>query len=177
VHAKAKLTTSAPQAALRQGGFFLIEALIAILIFSLGVLGLVAMGGAAIAAQSDAQYRTEAAALADEIASKISLNVDRLNAGNAYADTTASIAATLAPFQHQPNGLNCAFNGGASADPVVLAWVTKVHSPGTGLPGATATSQQIRIDTANFNRISVTICWQAPQDKAVRQHTLITYVN
>jgi len=75
-----------------QGGFFLIEALVAILIFSLGVLGLVAMGSAAIAAQSDAQYRTEAAALADEIASKISLNVDRLNAGNAYANTTASVA-------------------------------------------------------------------------------------
>jgi len=160
-----------------QGGFFLIEALIAILIFSLGVLGLVAMGGAAIAAQSDAQYRTEAAALADEIASKISLNVDRYNAANAYASTAASIAATIAPFEHQPNGANCAFSGPASADQSVLDWVTKVTSAGTGLPGATATSQQIKIDTANFNRISVTICWQAPQDRAVRQHTLITYVN
>lgn len=172
-----KTTTPLRTSAARQGGFFLIEALIAILIFSLGVLGLVAMGGAAIAAQSDAQYRTEAAALADEIASKISLNVDRLNAANAYPSTAASIAATLAPYQHQPNGVNCAFNGGASADPVVQAWVTKVTSPGTGLPGATATSQQIKINTANFNRISVTICWQAPQDRAVRQHTLVTYVN
>ena len=160
-----------------QGGFFLIEALIAILIFSLGVLGLVAMGGAAIAAQSDAQYRTEAAALPDEIASKISLNVDRYNAANAYASTAASIAATLAPFVHQPNGANCAFSGPASTDQAVVDWVTKVTTAGSGLPGATATSQQIKIDTANFNRISVTICWQAPQDKAVRQHTLITYVN
>jgi type IV pilus assembly protein PilV len=175
VHVKPSNTV--PASAMRQGGFFLIEALIAILIFSLGVLGLVAMGGAAIAAQSDAQYRTEAAALADEIASKISLNVDRLNAGNAYASPAASIAATLAPFQHQANGVNCAFNGDVSIDPVVQAWVTKVTTPGSGLPGATATSQQIRIDTANFNRISVTICWQAPQDRAVRQHTLITYVN
>jgi len=175
VHAKP--STIVPVAAMRQGGFFLIEALIAILIFSLGVLGLVAMGGAAIAAQSDAQYRTEAAALADEIASKISLNVDRLNAGNAYPSTAASIAATLAPYQHQPNGVNCAFNGAVWTDPVVQAWVAKVTSPGTGLPGATATSQQIAINTANFNRISVTICWQAPQDRAVRQHTLITYVN
>jgi len=162
-----------------QRGFFLIEALIAILIFSLGVLGLVAMGGAAIAAQSDAQYRTEAAALADEIASKISLNVDRYNTANLYPNTAASIAATLAPFEHQPGGNNCAFTGAASADPVVQAWVTKISSAG-GLPGATDTSQQIRILTTNagdFNRVSVTICWQAPSDRAVRQHTLITYVN
>ena len=162
----------------RERGFFLIEALIAILIFSLGVLGLVAMGSAAIAAQSDAQYRTEAAALADEIASKISLNVDR-NLTNAYADTTAAIAATIVPFEHQTGGGNCAFNGNASVNPIVTAWVAKVSGPG-GLPGATAGSQQIRILTTtagDFNRVAVTICWQAPTDKAMRQHTLVTYVN
>jgi type IV pilus modification protein PilV len=165
----------------RQGGFFLIEALIAILIFSLGVLGLVAMGGAAIAAQSDAQYRTQAAALADEIASTISLNVDRYNTANLYPNTTASIAATLAPFAHQPNGVGCAFNGPASTDPKVVAWAAKVIDPSQGgLPGAVAAGQQIQILTTtagNFNRVAVTICWQAPNDKAVRQHTLITYVN
>jgi len=61
----------------------------------------------------------------------------------------------------------------------VTAWVAKVSGAG-GLPGATATSQQIRIlttDAGDFNRVAVTICWQAPTDKAVRQHTLITYVN
>ena len=42
-----------------QGGFFLIEAMVAILIFALGILGLVAMGGTAVSSQSDAQYRTE----------------------------------------------------------------------------------------------------------------------
>ena len=44
----------------RQRGFFLIEAMVAMLIFALGILGLVAMGGTAVASQSDAQYRTEA---------------------------------------------------------------------------------------------------------------------
>ena len=91
-----------------QQGFFLLEALIAILIFSLGVLGMVAMGGAAIAAQSDAQYRTDAANLANDIISTISLNVDRT--------TAATIAASLDPYQHQPGGANCAFNGPASAN-------------------------------------------------------------
>jgi type IV pilus assembly protein PilV len=158
-----------------QQGFFLLEALIAILIFSLGILGMVAMGGAAITATADAQSRTDAARLADEIASKISLNVDRTS--------VATIAASLDPFQHQPGGANCAFTGNASANNMVLNWVDEVRTVGPGLPGlpgASATSQQIRIDTTaagGFNRVSVTICWQAPSDKAVRQHTLVTYIN
>ncbi|MGZ5716211.1 MAG: type IV pilus modification PilV family protein, partial [Caldimonas sp.] len=62
-----------------QQGVMLIEALIAILIFSLGILGMVAMGGVAIAAQSDAQYRTEAANYANEIASQIALDMAQNN--------------------------------------------------------------------------------------------------
>ena len=42
--------------------------MVAILIFALGILGLVAMGGTAVTTQSDAQYRTEASSLADAIA-------------------------------------------------------------------------------------------------------------
>ncbi len=41
-----------------KAGLFLLEALIAILVFSLGILGMIAMGGAAIASQSDAQNRS-----------------------------------------------------------------------------------------------------------------------
>ena len=76
-----------------QGGFFLIEAMVAILIFSLGILGLVAMGGTAVSSQSDAQYRTEASSLADAIAGQIALGVDRTNAAAmpaSLADVRAS---------------------------------------------------------------------------------------
>src|SRR5436190_20093293 len=78
-----------------QGGFFLIEAMVAILIFALGILGLVAMGGTAVSSQSDAQYRTEAAGLADSIASEIALNITRVD--------ESTKAATLAAFAHQPS--------------------------------------------------------------------------
>src|SRR5436190_10013246 len=60
-----------------QRGFFLIEAMVAILIFALGILGLVAMGGTAVSSQSDAQYRTEASSLADAIAAQIALGIVR----------------------------------------------------------------------------------------------------
>src|SRR3990167_3668994 len=61
-----------------QRGVFLIEALLGILIFSLGILSLVAMQTAAVSAQSDARYRIDAANLADQIISEISLNVNSL---------------------------------------------------------------------------------------------------
>lgn len=156
-------------------GFFLLEALIAILIFSLGILGMVGMGGAAIAAQSDAQYRTEAANFANEIASQIALNVDRSN-----------LATSLPEFAHQPvDGGYCVFGGGASTQVPVINWVDKVRGAvaGTpGLPGATLTSQQIQVDTSptGHNKVTITICWQPPSTIVagpMRRHMLVTYVN
>ena len=55
---------SAPRAPRRQRGSYLLEALIAILIFSFGVLGLIGLLGSSIRITNDARYRTEAANLA-----------------------------------------------------------------------------------------------------------------
>jgi type IV pilus assembly protein PilV len=158
----------------QQRGFFLIEALIAILIFSLGILGMVGMGGTAIAAQSDARYRTDAAKLANDIASHIQLNVDRTS--------LAALQASLNAYQHQPGGGNCSFSGAPSTDVGLLAWLNEVVTVGPGLPGlpgTTAATQQVLVDTsaAAFNRVQITICWRAPTDTALRTHTLVTYVN
>jgi type IV pilus assembly protein PilV len=55
---------SAHNATGRQTGSYLLEALIAILIFSFGVLGLVGLLGSSIRITNDARYRSEAANLA-----------------------------------------------------------------------------------------------------------------
>ena len=152
-------------------GVFLLEALIAILIFSLGLLGLVAMSAVAISAQSDAQYRAEAAKFANEILSEIWVNVDRTNA--------PSVVVSLATFVHQSTGTACPFAGAVSASPLVTNWQARVLAT-SGLPGASAAGQQILVDTTagtGFNRVTVTVCWQAPQDRAPRRHLAIGYVN
>jgi type IV pilus assembly protein PilV len=158
----------------QQQGFLLIEGLIAILIFSLGVLGLVAMGSKAIAAQSDAQYRTFAAQLADEIAGKIAVGVDRTNDG-------VNIPTSLAAYQHLPSGTCVAgLSGAASTNAEVTAWVARASTPGPGLPGlpgAATASQQIKVPAGSMNEVDITVCWQAPSDTAPRQLTLVTYVN
>ena len=158
----------------QQQGFFLIEALIAILIFSLGILGMISMGGVAIAAQADARFRTDAANLANDIASTIRLNVDRTD--------PVTQQASLNAFQHRPGGADCAFTGAPSADAALLNWLNRVVTVGPGLPGlpgTSATTQQVLVDTtaAGHNRVQITVCWQAPSDRAMRRHVLVTYVN
>jgi type IV pilus assembly protein PilV len=60
-----------------QSGVVLLEALIGILIFSMGILAMVALGATAATVQADAQYRTEAMNLAERISSAIWTGVDR----------------------------------------------------------------------------------------------------
>jgi type IV pilus assembly protein PilV len=160
-----------------QSGVFLLEALIAILIFSLGILGMVAMGGTAIASQSDAQFRTEAANFASEIASKIALNVDRAN------------PASVTNFAHLPvPGGYCNFAGSASTNAVVLDWIDRVRGAVAGvpgLPGATNVSESIAVDTtpgSGFNRVTITVCWKPPSTNATplapwHRHVLVSYIN
>ena len=165
-----------------QAGFFLIEAMVAILIFALGILGLVAMGGTAVSSQSDAQYRTEASSLADAIAGEIALGINR-------AAGDAGKAASLAAFAHQPSPTPdtvpapCAFSGTAinpATAPAVAALLDRAANAAgvPGLPGATAANQQIFIDGAGpFSRVVITLCWKTASDSAWRRHTVVTYVN
>ena len=164
-----------------QAGFFLIEAMVAILIFALGILGLVAMGGTAVSSQSDAQYRTEASSLADAIAGEVALGLDRTSEANK--------AASLLNFAHQANPAPsdvppaCSFSGtpiNAGTAPGVATLLSRAANlgPGLGLPGATTANQQIFVDApGNFNRIVITLCWKTASDSAWRRHTLVTYVN
>jgi type IV pilus assembly protein PilV len=70
-----------------QRGVMLLEALIAILIFSLGILALVGLQAASIQNTTDAKYRTDAMFLANQIVGQ--MWVDRTNLAD-YADGTNS---------------------------------------------------------------------------------------
>ncbi len=155
-----------------QSGMVIIEVLIAILIFSLGVLGMVGINALAVSSQSDAQYRADANKFATDIINQMWVGVDR--------STTTTLSDSLVAFKHQASGATCAFNGDASESDVVTHWVGTVLSPGTGLPGATAAMQQIDVaDTGSggINEVTVTLCWQAPTDNAVRKHVMKAVIN
>ena len=76
-----------------QQGVMLIEALIAILLFSTGILAMIAMQGLAISYSADAKYRSDAAFFANELFGQIW--VDRGNLVNyVYPGGTAPALAT-----------------------------------------------------------------------------------
>jgi len=68
----------------RQSGFTLVEVLVALVIMSVGMLGIAALYLEGLRAGRTAQYRTTAVTLAADMADRIRANVD---AGAAYAGT------------------------------------------------------------------------------------------
>jgi type IV pilus assembly protein PilV len=147
----------------------LIESMVAILIFSMGILALVGMYATATTRTSDSQYRVEAANFANRILGQIWANVDR--------STDATLTNTLLAFQHRPGGGGCAFSGNPSANAAVTQWVNDITATGTGLPGADNAMQQILVDTANANRVTVTVCWRAPSDTVTHRHVVVANIN
>lgn len=162
----------------KQHGVMLIEALVGILIFAIGILALIAMQTMAIRATQDARYRTDAVNYANDLLSQILVSVDRTNPG--------SLQASLAAFQHQPTiAANCSYSGGASASAVVTNWAQLVTGtsaltppPRLPLPGTSGTMVQVLVNTAAgaYNTVAITVCWKAPDDPVARKHVLISYV-
>lgn len=147
----------------RQRGSALLEALVAILLFSVGVLALVALQAVSIKNSADAKYRSDASYLANQIVAQIW--VDRSN---------------IDRYAHYPSGPQCAFTGSASAD--VSPWVTPVTAWATQamdlLPGTASNKTQIVVNTVGSTKqVKVTVCWKSPQETTTHNFTLTAQVN
>lgn len=69
-----------------QNGYLLVEVLVSVLLFSLGLLGLVGVQASSIATVSEARLRSDAVLAANEVVGR--MWVDRLNLAS-YAGTTS----------------------------------------------------------------------------------------
>lgn len=163
----------------RQGGFTIIESLVAALLFVLGVLSLVTALARTTNYNNDAQFR----AIAAQEATRLLNEMWGLTAGGA---TPADVATALAGFQYQDAAgavlPACNFAGGQTAtalNPLVTAWVDRLTSPPAGtvapLPGVTAAMQQIVVGPNNA--VTVTLCWQGPKDEVPRQYVQTGFIN
>lgn len=137
-----------------QRGYLLIEGLISILIFSVGILAIFGLQAASIKNSSDAKYRADASFLANQIV------------GYMWGDR-----GNLAAYAHYASGSACSPSGTASTNSNVTGWLTEV---GTSLPGAVTTKQQIIVNT---NTVTVTVCWKSPQDSGYHPYTAIAQIN
>lgn len=172
----------------RQDGVMLLEVLVSIVIFSIGILAMISMQAASVAAQADAQYRVEAGRLVEQLIANIRISV-------AHDATTGAVdTANLDTFAHRAPTLpstvtTCPFGNTAnSTNTIVTDWIAAVRGVdgadnpivGKGLPGnSNDTTQEIVVDhsTDGVNQVRVTVCWKAPGDNTYHMHRVFAYVD
>lgn len=138
---------SARNAPGRQTGSYLLEALIAMLIFAFGVLGLIGLLGSSIRVTNDARYRSEAANLASAmIADMWTMTSDQM-------DTQFGSGGTkLTAWQKKAEDLLPS---------------AKTYPPTVDL--ANGLSSESRT-------VVVTVFWQMPGDKELHQHLMTAQI-
>jgi len=115
-----------------QGGVALIEALISILIFAFGVLGLMGLEARAINFSVDAEDRNRAAVFANEVASTLWLS-GSITAGASAANITAwnlSVNVANAPQTGLVGGAITVIpvTGTTNAADIVITWTPQAHA-------------------------------------------------
>lgn len=142
-----------------QAGVMLLEALVAILIFSVGILGIVKLQATSIQQSSAAEYRTIASMMANDVISQmwvsdktpatLKTNFESASGGTAYTQWQSQVIASGLP------GVSATQN-----TPTIA--ITSVAAGGTG---GTASSQAV-----------VTVFWKAPHEADVRRFTAIAQI-
>lgn len=132
-----------------QQGAVVLEALISILIFSIGILAIIGLQAASIKNSTAAKYRTEASLLANRI----------------IGDMWVGDKSTAA--------LQTSFNSPAGAG--YTAWADTVAQTLPGVSGVPANAPTVTVD-AN-NEATVTVYWQAPDESASHNYVAIARIN
>jgi type IV pilus assembly protein PilV len=134
-----------PGAASRQGGNFLLEALIGLLIVMFGILGLIGLQAKTIQNVTDAQFRGEAVFLANSLIGQMWITDQTQLVAN-----FATGAAPGTPYDEFKKFVAARLPGAGGAN-VPAVTVTPAVAPLTG------------------TLVTVTVFWQPPGDQAVKE--------
>lgn len=132
----------------KQQGSVVLEALISILLFSIGILAIVGLQAASIKNTASAKYRTDASLLVNQVIGQMWVS-NKIN------------AALVANFS-SPAGAGYA------------VWASSVAQALPGVTGVAANAPTIAIDTSN--NATITVFWQAPGEAAAHNYTAIAVV-
>jgi len=130
----------------QQAGVMLLEVLIAILIFSIGILAVVGMQAAAINNVNDAKYRSEAAFLTNRLLSQMWTDAGNLTVANYGYPLGGSPGAKLGAFTTPGT------------------WLNSVNL----LPSATTVPPIVTISnaTATGAQVTIQVRWLMPEEAA-----------
>lgn len=118
----------------QESGIVLIEALIAVLLLSLGILGLIGLQGSMSASVTDAKYRAEASFLANQLLAQMWVDQTNLvsyaiNGGSCTQTYTQCSDWLTKVGQQLPDGSATVVLNGTAAT-ITVTWRT----PGVGMP-------------------------------------------
>lgn len=142
-----------------QAGVMLIEALIGILIFSIGILALLGMQGSAIKNTADARYRSEAAFLASRIVGQ--MWVDMNNLENYKTDGTA-LVPDYDPLVRWKDDVAKYLPGVDLDNNLLLPSIDVGPNPGLGLAD---------------REVRVRVQWQQPGETETRQIVVLNRIH
>lgn len=143
----------------KQSGVVLIEALLGILIFSIGILALIGMQSVAVKNTTDARYRTEAAYLANSILSQIRLDMANLVF---YDDSNAGVYLPRSAWRSQVEALLPGIN---------IATATRVPEIDI-VPGPTYAG-----DSDPPSQITVKLYWRQPGEDTDHKFEIVGFVS
>lgn len=125
-----------------QSGVALLEALVGILIFSIGILALMGLQAQSIRNTVEAKYRNEAAYLADQIIGQ--MWVDRANLAN--YDTTGGTSPNMTAWRNVvASTLPRVIAGGANSPTIVVAANQVTVTVFWQMPGTTSVQRQFSV--------------------------------
>ena len=130
-----------------QRGSSLLEGLLAIILFSIGLLSLVMLLSATLIESSNARYRIEASLLINDLVSHMQIG------------------------DHSLAGLKSRFGDTSSKD--YQRWFASVTQR---LPGVSNTTNKPQVTIDDFRNVTVNIQWQVPGDKTAHQMTVQTLI-
>jgi type IV pilus assembly protein PilV len=142
-----------------QDGALLIEVLIAILIFSMGILALLGLQAASISNTTSAKFRSDASYLVGQIMSDMWASGTLANlAGYACNPCTDAAGGNTATQQWAANVQQTLPNVGTGA----VSWPTiTIAAPAAG---------------GNANQVTVQVWWQAPHDTAIHTYQMTSQI-
>jgi len=145
----------------RLHGFTLVEVLVALLVLSIGLLGLAALQTTSLKYNTDSYFRTQATLLAYDIIDRMRSNTTGIYAGNYDAATGAIAATKIAAYntckasscQCDANVANCSTSSLATYD--LGKWYEKISAT---LPEGYTNLATVSRSVSNL--VTITIQWR-----------------
>ena len=153
-------TYMAADSARYQKGFSLVEVLVALLVLSIGLLGLAALQTTSLKYNTDSYFRTQATYFVYDIVDRMRSNSASVVDGGTYDVPDASSATSIISTYQSCKSSSCTCDATAVCDTTQLAthdlgkWYERM---GQVLPGASNNLATIVIDSTK--KVTVTINW------------------